>query len=274
MITMGVDSGSLATKGVILGPEKEILSFAIELTGGISKDSGQRVYNQMLEKAKLNENQIDYVVSTGYGRDNLTFSNKNVTEITCHAAGIHFLFPEVTTILDIGGQDSKAINIDQNGQVVDFIMNDKCSAGTGRFLEVIAKALGVKLEELGTLSQHTQNEVKISSMCTVFAETEVVSLVASNTPIPDIVKGVHKSIANRAEILLNKVGIVQPIAMSGGVANNIGMVTELERRLNTTLKIADNPQIVGALGAAIIARKILEKQLKKRAASERRTVPN
>jgi predicted CoA-substrate-specific enzyme activase len=138
-----------------------------------------------------------------------------------------------------------------------------------RFLEVIAKALGVELEELGTLSQQTQNEVKISSMCTVFAETEVVSLVASNTPIPDIVGGVHNSIANRAEILLNKVGIVQPIAMSGGVANNIGMVTELERRLNTKLQIAENPQIVGALGAAIIARKMLEKRSKKRA-----TTPN
>jgi predicted CoA-substrate-specific enzyme activase len=133
MITAGIDSGSLATKGVVLGPEKEILSFAIELTGGISKDSGERVYKQILEKAGLNESNIDYVVSTGYGRENLTFSKKNVTEITCHGAGVHFLFPEVATILDIGGQDSKAIRIDENGQVLDFVMNDKCSAGTGRF---------------------------------------------------------------------------------------------------------------------------------------------
>lgn len=260
MITVGIDSGSLATKGVVLGPEKEILSFAIELTGGISKDSGERVYKQALDKAGISEAGVDYVVSTGYGRENLNFSNKKVTEITCHGIGVHFLFPDVTTVLDIGGQDSKAIRIDEKGQVVDFIMNDKCAAGTGRFLEVIAKALGVKLEELGALSQQTENEVNISSMCTVFAETEVVSLVAGNTPVPDIIRGVHKSIANRSEILLNKVGVVEPIAMSGGVANNIGMVAELERRLNTKLKIAENPQIVGAIGAAVIGRKILEKQ--------------
>ncbi len=264
MITIGIDSGSLATKGVALGPGKELLAFIVELTGGISKDSGERVYKRILDKAGISESDIDYVVSTGYGRENLTFSNKQVTEITCHGAGVNFLFPDVSTVLDIGGQDSKAIRIDEKGQVTDFIMNDKCAAGTGRFLEVIAKALDVKLENLGVLSQQTENEVNISSMCTVFAETEVVSLVAGNTPIPDIIRGVHKSIANRSEILLNKIGIAEPVAMSGGVANNIGMVAELERRLNTKLKISENPQIIGALGAAVIARKIVEKQSAKK----------
>ncbi len=260
MITAGIDSGSLATKGVVLGHKKEILSYAVDLTGGKSKQSGERVYEEVLERAGISEKDVDFVVTTGYGRENFSFSCKNVTEITCHAAGVHFLFPGTVTILDIGGQDSKAIRIGDSGQVMDFVMNDKCAAGTGRFLEVIARALGVTLEELGSISQQSENNVKISSMCTVFAETEVVSLVAGgNTPVPDIVRGVHNVIVDRGEILLGKVGVIEPVAMSGGVALNIGVVKELEKRLNTKLNIADNPQIVGALGAAVIARKVLEK---------------
>ncbi len=198
-------------------------------------------------------------MTTGYGRDNLPFSGKNITEITCHAAGVHFLFPGAATILDIGGQDSKVIRIDDHGRVVDFIMNDKCAAGTGRFLEVIAKALEVGLEDLGSISQQTENNVEISSMCTVFAETEVVSLVADDTPIPEIVRGVHNVIVERGEILLGKIGMIEPVAMSGGVALNIGVVKELETRLNLDLKISDNPQLIGALGAAVIARNMMEK---------------
>ena len=260
MITVGIDSGSLATKGVVLGDNKEILGATVDLTGGRSKQSGERVYKRILEQAGLSETEVDFVVTTGYGRDILPFSDKNFTEITCHAAGVNFLFPDAATILDIGGQDSKVIRIDESGQVVDFIMNDKCAAGTGRFLEVIAKALGVELDDLGTISQQTESNVEISSMCTVFAETEVVSLVAGDTPIPEIVRGVHNVIAERGEILLAKVGMTEPVAMSGGVALNIGVVKELEKRLNLDLKIADNPQLTGALGAAVIARKIMEKK--------------
>ncbi len=260
MITVGIDSGSLATKGVVLGDDKKILGSAIDLTGGRSRQSGERVYKQVLVQAGVSEDDVDFVVTTGYGRDNLPFSGKNVTEITCHAAGTHFLFPEVATILDIGGQDSKAIRLDGNGRVMDFIMNDKCAAGTGRFLEVIARALGVRLEDLGSISQQTENNVEISSMCTVFAETEVVSLVAGDAPIPEIVRGVHNVIAERGEVLLDKIGMFDPVAMSGGVALNIGVVKELEKRLALDLKISDEPQLVGALGAAVIARKMMEKK--------------
>ncbi len=260
MITVGIDSGSLATKGVVLGDHRKILGSAIDLTGGRSRKSGERVYEQVLEQAGLSEDDVDFVVTTGYGRDNLPFSGKNITEITCHAAGVHFLFPDAATILDIGGQDSKVIRIDDRGRVMDFIMNDKCAAGTGRFLEVIAKALEVGLEDLGSISQQTENNVEISSMCTVFAETEVVSLVADDTPIPKIVRGVHNVIVERGEILLGKVGMIEPVAMSGGVALNIGVVKELEKRLNLNLKISDNPQLTGALGAAVIARNMMEKK--------------
>jgi len=259
MMTVGIDSGSLATKGVVLGDEKKILGSAIDLTGGRSRQSGERVYEQVLGQAGVSEDDVDFVVTTGYGRDNLPFSGKNITEITCHAAGVHFLFPDAATILDIGGQDSKVIRIDDRGRVMDFIMNDKCAAGTGRFLEVIAKALEVGLEDLGTISQQTENTVEISSMCTVFAETEVVSLVADDTPIPEIVRGVHNVIVERGEILLGKMGLIEPVAMSGGVALNIGVVKELEKRLGFELRIPDEPQFTGALGAAVIARNMMEK---------------
>jgi len=258
-ITAGIDSGSLATKGVLLDQEGNILSYEIILTAGKSKQSGEIVYQRILDKAGLSKSDIDYVLTTGYGREIFSFSNKNITEITCHAAGIHFLFPEVNTILDIGGQDSKAIKIDANGQVLDFVMNDKCAAGTGRFLEVIAKALEVKLEDLGEISGKTTKKVPISSMCTVFAETEVISLVANETPIPDIVNGVHNAITDRTVILLNKVGVIEPVAMSGGVAHNAGIVAALEEKLGIKLKIAEEPQIVGALGAAVLGQKFLEK---------------
>ncbi len=260
MITIGIDSGSLATKGVVLGDDKKILGSAIDLTGGRSRKSGERVYHQVLDRAGLSEQDVAFVVTTGYGRDNLPFSGKNVTEITCHAAGVHFLFPDVATILDIGGQDSKVIRIGNGGRVENFIMNDKCAAGTGRFLEVIAKALEVRLEDLGAISQQTDKNVEISSMCTVFAETEVVSLVAEDTPVPEIVRGVHNVIVERGEILLGKIGLVEPVAMSGGVALNIGVVKALEKRLGLELKIAENPQLTGALGAAVIARNLMEKR--------------
>jgi len=260
MITAGIDSGSLTTKGVILDGGQKIIASDIRLTGGGSKETGQNVWREILEQAEVSEKDVTYVMSTGYGRSNFEFADKNITEISCHAAGIHFLFPEVETILDIGGQDCKAIRVDRLGQAEDFVMNDKCAAGTGRFLEVIARALDVRLEDLGEISQHSDTEVRISSMCTVFAETEVISLVADNTSVPDIVRGVHRTVADRAVTLLRKVGITEPAAMSGGVAHNTGVVHELERQLSLKLNIPENPQLVGAIGAAVLARKIAEKR--------------
>jgi predicted CoA-substrate-specific enzyme activase len=174
--------------------------------------------------------------------------------------GIHFLYPDARTVLDIGGQDSKAIKMDDQGQILDFVMNDKCAAGTGRFLEVIARALDVELEDLGEQSRQANERVIISSMCTVFAESEVVSLVAKGVPVPNIIKGVHHAIADRSITLLNKVGITEPIAMSGGVAKNKGVVHELEEKSKIKINIPDQPQLVGALGAALIAQKKSRKQ--------------
>ncbi|MCP4626144.1 MAG: 2-hydroxyglutaryl-CoA dehydratase [bacterium] len=259
MITIGLDLGSLATK-VVAFKDNEVFAYDILLTGGDNRKTGEEIFKKVLSKANISEKDVDYVMSTGYGRDNLTFSNDSVTEIGCHAIGVHFLLPEVKTILDIGGQDSKAIKIDGEGQVLDFAMNDKCAAGTGRFLEVIAAALGVDLESMGELSINADSTVKISSMCTVFAESEVVSLVAKGAPVPHIVRGVHRSIAERSAILLNRAGITEPLAMSGGVAKNKGVIAELESRLKVKIAIPDIPQFAGALGAAIIAAEEIQRR--------------
>lgn len=259
MITVGIDIGSLATKAVVLNHDGNVLSYDIELTIGDNRKASEKVFHRALSKVNIAKQDIDNIITTGYGRENVPFSNGHVTEITCHAMGAHFLFPKAKTILDIGGQDSKAIRSDSNGQVVDFVMNDKCAAGTGRFLEVIAHALGVTLKDLGELSQQANKSIQISSMCTVFAESEVVSLIAKGSPIPDIVRGVHNAIATRSATLLNKIGIIEPLFMSGGVANNIGVIRALENKLKLKVNVPDQPQLVGALGAGIIAQRNFKK---------------
>jgi len=167
----------------------EVIAFDIVLTGGSNRAAAEATYEKVLARTGLSRSEIDFVVSTGYGRENITFADKHVSEITCHALGMHLTNPRIRTILEIGGQDSKAIRIDEEGRVENFHMNDKCAAGCGRFLEVTARAMGVDLKELGNVAARSQNTVRISSTCTVFAETEIVSLVAVGTPIPDIVKG-------------------------------------------------------------------------------------
>jgi predicted CoA-substrate-specific enzyme activase len=259
MITLGVDIGSVSTKAVILNQESEILSYNIILTSGDSRGAAEEVFNKTIKEAKVSKKDIDYVVSTGYGRGNIPFSQQQVTEITCHALGAHFLFPETGTILDVGGQDSKAINIDNKGQVLDFAMNDKCAAGTGRFLEVMAQAMGVELNDLNSLSRDAAASVLISSMCTVFAESEVVSLVAEGRPKADIIRGVYEAIAERSITLLHRVNIIKPVTMTGGVAKNKGVVDALENKLNLNVNIAEEPQIIGALGAALIAQRFMQK---------------
>lgn len=254
MITIGIDSGSLTTKGVVL-KENKIQGFLVIKTGGDNQKSALNLYKQLLKKTQIQEKDISLILATGYGRENIPFSNSSITEITCHAMGMRFTLPEVKTILDIGGQDSKTIHVDEFGRSSDFIMNDKCAAGTGRFLEVLANALGVKLEQLGKLSEQSLSEIKISNMCTVFAESEVISLVAKGTPIQDIINGVHNAIAERSMTLLNRLGVSQPVAMSGGVAFNTGVVKSLEKMLQQKIFIPENPQIIGALGAAVIAQK-------------------
>lgn len=256
MYTVGIDIGSMATKSAILDDENNIVSYDVVFTGGNNSDSAKLTFNNVLKKGNLTEKDIYKVVTTGYGRENVSFSDHNVSEITCHAKGMHLVNPEIQTILDIGGQDSKVIKIDDFGNIEEFLMNDKCAAGCGRFLDIIARALSVDLADLGEISRKSNSAAKISSMCSVFAETEVVSLVAVGTPIEDIIKGVHYSIANRAIALMETVGIEGAIGMSGGVARNVGVVDALREKLNCNIFVSQVPQIVGALGAAYIGKSL------------------
>ena len=197
--------------------------------------------------------QIGRVVATGYGRIAVPFASKKVTEITCHARGAYHLFPQTRTVIDIGGQDSKVIRLGKDGRVVDFVMNDKCAAGTGRFLEVMARALEVSLEDMGRLSDLARERLTISSMCTVFAESEVVSLIAEGHPKEDIIRGLHDAVSERVAGMAERVGLENGVTMTGGVAKNAGVVRSLEERLGVKISRPEEPQIVGALGAALIA---------------------
>lgn len=260
ILVAGLDVGSLSSKTVVLDQEKRILSYDISLTSGDSRGAAESSFNKAIDKAGIQRDNISYIVATGYGRDNIPFADDEVTEITCHAAGAYFLYPDARTVLDVGGQDSKGISLNQGGQISDFVMNDKCAAGTGRFIEVMAQALGVPLESMGGLSQESLNPTVISSFCTVFAESEVVSLVAEGRPKVDIIRGIHEAIAERTVTLLSKIKMIEPITMTGGVAKNKGVVSALQRRLKLKLNIPQEPQIVGALGAALIALKAFSKK--------------
>jgi predicted CoA-substrate-specific enzyme activase len=255
MITAGIDIGSATTKAVIINHDSRLLGYAVMPTGGDNRKTTETVFTQALTRADIQREDVQQIFSTGYGRENILFADKHVTEITCHAIGINFLFPDTKTILDIGGQDTKGIQVDNEGIVNNFVMNDKCAAGTGRFLDVMAHVLGVQVEDLTRFSQESKSSIKISSLCTVFAESEVISLVAKGVPISDIIKGIHDAVAERSIILLRKLNIAEPITMSGGVANNMGLVSSLEEKLETKIRIPEHPQIIGALGAAILAQK-------------------
>jgi len=251
MIVMGIDSGSTSTNAVLLNEKKEILGSAVLRTGAKSGDSAERVRAMVLEKAGLTPEDLSLVVSTGYGRVSIPFADKDITEISCHAKGAHFLNPDIRTILDIGGQDSKAIHLDENGNVKDFVMNDKCAAGTGRFLEMMARTLEIPIEELGPLSLKSSESLTISSMCTVFAESEVISLIAQNKEPADIAHGIHEAIVSRAMSLIKRVGAEPGFMMTGGVAKNEGVIDVLQKRLNASVWRYEEPEIVGALGAAL-----------------------
>jgi len=253
MYTIGIDIGSMSTNGVLLNEKKEILSSIIIPTGASSKKAADKTFQQILTEHKLTEKDIDYIVATGYGRIKVPFANEVVTEITCHAKGANYYFPRARTIIDIGGQDSKVIKVDANGNVLDFVMNDKCAAGTGRFLEVMARTMEIDLEEMGPISLKGKNSVSVSSLCTVFAESEVVSLIGADHKTADICKGLHLSIAKRITAQLKRIGLEEEIVMTGGVAKNVGVVAELESSLGCKIRISEEPQINGALGAALIA---------------------
>ncbi len=258
--TAGIDVGSLTAKIVILQEEQNQISL---LHSNIQKVGYNpvKVTEALLVEAKQqipSDYPLSYIVATGYGRKLVKEADKIVTEITCHARGIHYINADIRTIIDIGGQDSKVIRINEKGMVQDFEMNDKCSAGTGRFLEVMASALEVELSEFGLLALKSTNPAPISSTCTVFAESEVISRLNQGLDRNDIIAGIHKTIAAKIFALTSRVGIVPLIALTGGVALNSGVKKMLEELLNEPLYIASDPQITGALGAAIIALKHLK----------------
>jgi predicted CoA-substrate-specific enzyme activase len=256
MLFAGIDIGSLATKVCIVDEEAEIVTYLIKKTGAKIREIGEDAFLECLDNAGLKREEVEYIIATGYGR-NLALSgiaDEKVTEITCHARGAKALFPTCHTVIDIGGQDSKVMSLDDEGKVIRFAMNDKCAAGTGRFLEVMSSALGIELEKMGEVAMKSKNPVNITSVCTVFAESEVISLLASGHETVDIVAGLHKAIARRVAGLVRQVGVVEEVVMTGGVAKNVGVVRALEEEIGAEIKVPDEPQIVGAFGAAIIAR--------------------
>jgi (R)-2-hydroxyacyl-CoA dehydratese activating ATPase len=249
----GIDIGSLATKCVIVNDAMDIVAKAVVPTGARVAQAGEAALRAALESGGIDPASIALTIATGYGRKRVA-ADARVTEITCHARGAVHLFPGTRTVLDIGGQDTKAIRVGAKGEVANFAMNDKCAAGTGRFLEVMARALEVDLEDLGPLSRESTKPQTISSFCTVFGESEVVSHIADGAEIKDIARGLHAAIAQRVIGLLKRVGIEAELTMSGGVARNVGMRDAIERELGLTLNVSDESQIIGALGAALIAR--------------------
>lgn len=253
MYVMGIDSGSTSTNAVIMDGDHKIVASAVVRTGAKSGESAQRILDEVLSEAGLKREDISWIVSTGYGRVSIPFADENVTEISCHGRGAHYFNPAVRTILDIGGQDSKAIRLNEKGEVADFVMNDKCAAGTGRFLEMIARSLEVDVDELGSIALQSKEDIEITSMCSVFAESEVISLIANNREKTDIANGICRAVANKSYSLLKRVGLEAEFMMTGGVAKNAGVVRAVEEKLGTKLYICPEPEIVGAAGAALYA---------------------
>ena len=253
MYVMGIDSGSTSTNAVIMDGERKIVASAVVRTGAKSGESAQKILGEILGKAGLAREEIAWIVSTGYGRVSIDFADENVTEISCHGRGAHYFNPKVRTILDIGGQDSKAIHLSEAGEVTDFVMNDKCAAGTGRFLEMIARTLEIDVDELGPVALQSTEDIEITSMCSVFAESEVISLIANNKEKADIAWGVCRAIAGKAYSLMKRVGLEETFMMTGGVAKNPGVVRAVEEKIQSRLYICPEPEIVGAAGAALYA---------------------
>ena len=252
MLSLGIDIGSITTKAAVI-KDGVLIGTRVGFTGYNVDKAWRHVTDELLVELGQELTAMDKIVSTGYGRAGVKAAHKTITEITCHAAGVHFYAPHIHSIIDIGGQDSKSILLDDNGRVRDFVMNDKCAAGTGRFLEVMARALQVDLEEFGDISLRAENPGKISSLCTVFAESEVISLISKGESRENIIAGIHESIAIRISAMANRVGVKPPLMMTGGVAKNIGVVRALEKKLGMAIEILESAQVMGAIGAAVLA---------------------
>jgi predicted CoA-substrate-specific enzyme activase len=257
----GIDIGSTMTKAVIL--EQGVIASVIGPTGPEQRRLANKVMEEALLKAGLSFDTMTYIVSTGYGRINVPFADKQVTEISCHAKGVSSLFPPARTIVDIGGQDSKAITIDPHGRVTNFIMNDKCAAGSGRFVEVIADTVGLKLEQMGDLSLQSTHPAQISNICTIWAQQEVASRLAEGIPIPDLIAGVHRSLADRVARMVKRLKLQKEVILTGGGGKNKGLVKALSEQLDCEILVPPEPLITGALGAALLGKDIVGKAVKK-----------
>ena len=249
----GVDVGSTQTKAVIINEGGDIVGRALTDTGANVILAAENAFQSALTSAALREEEVEYVVGTGYGRYKVTFGNTQVTEISCHGRGAVHMFPQTRTVVDMGGQDTKAIRVSAIGEIVDFCMNDKCAAGTGRFLGAASQALDIPLPKLGPTALRGQRPVKISTTCTVFAESEVLSWLGKGKTIEDILLGVHQSISARSAGLLRRVGIEPEVTFTGGVAKNSAMIKTLNERLGLAVNVSEESHFMGALGAALFA---------------------
>jgi predicted CoA-substrate-specific enzyme activase len=254
----GIDIGSTMTKVVLMDKSDNLLSSIKGPTGPEHRQLANEVMQQALEEAGLQIDDISYIVATGYGRLNVPFADRQITELSCHARGVSSLFPSVRTAIDIGGQDAKCMKIDK-GRLINFVMNDKCAAGTGRFLEVTATALGVKLEDMGYISLKATKKVQISNLCTIFAQQEVIALLSRGEKVENIVAGLHDALASRIAALARRLGIEPDLVLTGGVAKNTGMVRAMKESLGCKILVPEEPLITGALGAAILAKEIYMK---------------
>lgn len=256
---VGVDIGSTMTKVVVVA--ERVLSFVIGPTGAEHRRLAHQVLAEALVKAGLSFPEMTYIVATGYGRLNVPFADKQITEISAHARGVSHLLPAARTVIDIGGQDSKGIKL-VGGRVVDFVMNDQCAAGTGRFIEVIAESLGIALEDMGRLSLSAGRVAPISNTCTVFAEQEVVSQLAQGVPVAELVAGLHEAIATRIWGMVSRLRIEKEVAVTGGGAKNLGLVKVLEAKLGSPLLVPPEPLLTGAIGAALLGQDLVREAAK------------
>jgi (R)-2-hydroxyacyl-CoA dehydratese activating ATPase len=254
----GVDIGSTMTKVVLLDKSGNLLSSIKGPTGPEYRQLANQVMRQALEQASLQINDISYIVATGYGRLNVPFADRQITELSCHARGVSSLFPNVRTAIDIGGQDAKCMKIN-NGRLISFVMNDKCAAGTGRFLEVTAATLGIRLEDMGDISLKATKKIQISNLCTIFAQQEVVALLSRGEKLETILAGLHDALASRIAALARRLGIEPDLVLTGGVAKNTGMVRAMKENLGCEILVPEEPLLTGALGAALLAKEIYMK---------------
>lgn len=258
--TAGIDVGSTQTKGIIINEKLEIVSRVLIDTGAYVTRAAERCFDEALKQPGLRREDVAYIVGTGYGRYKVTFGDTQITEISCHARGASYIFPGTRTVIDMGGQDAKGIKVGEGGEVKDFVMNDKCAAGTGRFLGNAADVLSLSLDEIGRLSLLAKYPVRLTTVCTVFVESDIMSYLAQGKKVEDILGGVHSAIAARTISLVRRVGIEEEVTFTGGVSRNIGMVRALEDKLGMKLNVSPESHFTGALGASLFALERVSKQ--------------